>query len=185
MLPPSEFPRRMTDAANAGNEDHAHRRQLRHHLRVMSGTARQSTTREAESSCSSFNGFLQFDVRIRWLVGRAGGKRDRSHVGVDYDKIERTASIGVSDLLPIGSTGGQSERRAPKSVLLLSSAALWNAASRDFFGSERRTNTTRWTPGPAIPAVAPKQGPNRDDHSKQRGLNRPRHDECGLRMTMP
>ena len=80
---------------------------------------------------------------------------------------------------------GQSERRAPKSVLLLSSAALWNAASRDFFGSERRTNTTRWTPGPAIPAVAPKQGANRDDHSKQRGLNRPRHDECGLRMTMP
>jgi hypothetical protein len=29
----------------------------------------------------------------------------RRHVGVDYDKIERTASIGVSDLLPIGLTG--------------------------------------------------------------------------------
>src|SRR5687768_16779086 len=78
MLPPSEFPRRVADATNAGNEDHAHRRQLRHHLRVMSGTARQSTTREAESSCSSFNGFLQVDIRIRWLVGRAGGKIDRS-----------------------------------------------------------------------------------------------------------
>ena len=51
------------------------------------------------------------------------------------------------------------------------------AASGDFFGSERRTDTTRWTPGPAISAVAPKQGANRDDHSKQRGLNRPRHDQ--------
>ena len=54
---------------------------------------------------------------------------------------------------------------------------LVDATSRDFFGSERRTNTTRWTPGPAIPAVAPKQGANRDDHSEQHGLNRPRHDE--------
>ena len=35
--------------------------------------------------------------------------RQESHVGVDYDKIERTASIGVSDLLPIGLTGAGSQ----------------------------------------------------------------------------
>jgi hypothetical protein len=52
-----------------------------------------------------------------------------------------------------------------------------NAASRQFFSGEWRANTTRWTPGPAIPAIAPKQGANGDDHSKQHGLNRPRHDE--------
>ena len=81
----------------------------------------------------------------------------RRHVGVDYDKIERTASIGVSDLLPIGLTGaGNQNAERPKSVPSLSSAAPSNTASRDFFGSDRRTNTTRWTPGPAIPAVAPK-----------------------------
>ena len=59
------------------------------------------------------------------------------------------------------------------------------AASGDFFGNERRTDTTRGAPGPTISAVAPKQSANGDDRSKQRGLNRPRHDECGLRVTMP
>src|SRR5262245_62862278 len=58
------------------------------------------------------------------------------------------------------------------------------AASRDFFGNERRTNTTRWTPGPAIPAVAPKHGADGDDHSKQHGFNRSRHHDENLRMSI-
>lgn len=48
---------------------------------------------------------------------------DRRHVGVDYDKIERTASIGVSDLLPIGLTGAgnQNVERPSRCVTLISS----------------------------------------------------------------
>jgi hypothetical protein len=78
MAPARELPRRVTAAANAWHEDLAHGRQLRHHLRVMAGIARQSTTREAKSSCSPFDGCLHIDIRIRRLVGRAGDQLDRS-----------------------------------------------------------------------------------------------------------
>src|SRR5262252_9305970 len=84
-----------------------------------------------------------------------------------------------------GVYGDSSQTASTNVPVPLLSSALWNAASREFFGSERRTNTTRWTPGPAVPAIAPKQSANRDDHSQQHGLNRPRHDHQGLRMTMP
>jgi hypothetical protein len=49
---------------------------------------------------------------------------DVRHVGADYDKIERTAGIGVSDLLPIGLTGAgnQNVERPSGAVTLISSA---------------------------------------------------------------
>ena len=87
----------------------------------------------------------------------------------------RAVGCGMSLLGEVTTVNRRSDARVVGAVTLISGAL--NAASHDFFGSERRTNATRWTPGPAIPAITPKQGANRDDHSNQRDLNRPRHDQ--------
>jgi len=54
-----------------------------------------------------------------------------------------------------------------------------------FSGTARRTETARWTPGPIIAAVEPKDRADPDDHSKEHGLNRSWHYEYGLRPTVP
>jgi hypothetical protein len=59
-----------------------------------------------KSRCAELRSAKQIAVLSR-LIQNGIDERPfdrRRHVGVDYDKIERTASIGVSDLLPIGLT---------------------------------------------------------------------------------
>jgi hypothetical protein len=84
-------------------------RRVRRRLRSNGSIESDSAVRRRPSSAHQRAGSLPIEsYRLSRLIQNGIDERPfdrRRHVGVDYDKIERTASIGVSDLLPIGLTG--------------------------------------------------------------------------------
>jgi len=60
IVPRRELVRGMADSGAAGDENHAHRRETGHHLRVVSGTAGQAQSLELQASRCLLDGRLDF-----------------------------------------------------------------------------------------------------------------------------
>ena len=72
-----EFLRRVADAADAGHEDHAHRPEPRHHLRVVAGAAREARVLEREGIRRTLDGGHHRRGGGRPGVAADGFDRDR------------------------------------------------------------------------------------------------------------
>ena len=115
--PPGEFARRVADAADARDEDHAHRAKPRHHLRVVAGAGGQAHRFQSERGSRFLDRGLNF------------GCGDRGRVVLDFRHKEKGAGISEDEIKEaVGKIGYTLKEK--DIVLIQTGASAYNTEKR-------------------------------------------------------